>query len=52
MFVSGGAEGGIFFWQIGEENELASIQPAHSGIIWTLAWHPIGHILASGSYGA
>lgn len=50
MFVSGGAEGGIFFWQVGEENELASIQPAHSGIIWTLAWHPIGHLLASGSY--
>lgn len=22
---------------------------AHEGMIWTLSWHPLGHILASGS---
>jgi len=49
MFVSGGADGAIFFWKVGEENEIASIEPAHSSIIWSLAWHPVGHLLASGS---
>merc|ERR1719219_1564416 len=49
MFVSGGADGGIFFWLVGEENEIGCIEQAHSKIIWTIAWHPIGHLLASGS---
>lgn len=28
---------------------MGNIDAAHDGIIWDLAWHPLGHILASGS---
>lgn len=32
-----------------QEREVGSIAEAHEGMIWTLSWHPLGHILASGS---
>lgn len=25
------------------------METAHDSIVWTLAWHPLGHILCSGS---
>ena len=25
------------------------MEMAHEGMIWSLAWHPLGHILCSGS---
>lgn len=28
---------------------MGAIESAHDGIIWDLAWHPLGHILCSGS---
>lgn len=31
------------------DKEIGSIEAAHESIVWTLAWHPIGHILCSGS---
>ena len=27
----------------------AEVRGAHEGVIWTMAWHPAGHILATGS---
>lgn len=31
------------------EKELGSVEEAHEGMIWGLSWHPLGHILVSGS---
>jgi polyadenylation factor subunit 2 len=31
------------------DKEVGSIEAAHDNIIWSLAWHPVGHILCSGS---
>ncbi|CAD5121786.1 DgyrCDS10263 [Dimorphilus gyrociliatus] len=49
LFVSAGSDGSIFYWVVGQEREVGSIAEAHEGMIWTLSWHPLGHILASGS---
>jgi len=31
------------------DKEIGGIEAAHESIVWTLAWHPCGHILCSGS---
>ncbi|KAJ1954778.1 WD repeat-containing protein 33 [Linderina pennispora] len=49
MFASGGSDGGIHFWFTGEKGHQGEITGAHESYIWSLAWHPMGHILASGS---
>lgn len=28
---------------------MGGMEIAHEGMIWSLAWHPLGHILCSGS---
>ncbi|KAJ1881787.1 WD repeat-containing protein 33 [Coemansia sp. RSA 486] len=59
MFVSGGSktnetgmggeDGALQFWTTDENKELACVPNAHASFIWSLAWHPMGHILTSGS---
>lgn len=49
MFASGGSDGSIMFWLLGCEKELGVMENAHDGMIWDLKWHPLGHILCSGS---
>nr|XP_039250816.1 pre-mRNA 3' end processing protein WDR33-like [Styela clava] len=49
LFASGGSEGSIIFWQVGEEKEAGCLEGAHESLIWSLAWHPLGHVLVSGS---
>ncbi|XP_014293337.1 pre-mRNA 3' end processing protein WDR33 isoform X1 [Halyomorpha halys] len=49
LFCSGGSDGAILFWHVGAEKEVGAIEQAHDSIVWTLAWHPMGHILCSGS---
>ncbi|CAH1239411.1 WDR5 [Branchiostoma lanceolatum] len=49
LFASGGSEGSILFWQVGNDKEVGGMENAHEGMIWSLAWHPLGHILCSGS---
>eukprot|EP00483_Globobulimina_turgida_P012266 UN12288 len=49
MFVSGGKNGHIKYWIVGEPEFAAEIHKAHEQIIWDMAWHPMGHILASAS---
>lgn len=39
----------LFHFQIRTDKEIGGIEAAHESIVWTLAWHPIGHILCSGS---
>lgn len=49
VFASGGSDGSIMFWNVGADKEVGTIEQAHESIVWSLAWHPIGHILCSGS---
>ncbi|XP_064642094.1 pre-mRNA 3' end processing protein WDR33-like isoform X2 [Lineus longissimus] len=49
LFCSGGYDGAIMFWNVGIEKEVGVIENAHEAMIWKLAWHPLGHTLASGS---
>uniref|UniRef100_A0A8C7PMI6 pre-mRNA 3' end processing protein WDR33 n=1 Tax=Oncorhynchus mykiss TaxID=8022 RepID=A0A8C7PMI6_ONCMY len=49
LFASGGSDGSLLFWNVGVEKEVGGMEMAHEGMIWSLAWHPLGHILCSGS---
>jgi polyadenylation factor subunit 2 len=47
LLTSGGADGSIYFWTVGREQPQAEMGRAHEQQVWALAWHPVGHILAS-----
>ncbi|XP_053201319.1 pre-mRNA 3' end processing protein WDR33-like [Panonychus citri] len=49
LFASGGSDGSILFWLVGTEKEVGGMELAHDSVVWSLSWHPLGHILASGS---
>ncbi|VDN27222.1 unnamed protein product [Gongylonema pulchrum] len=49
LFVSGGGDGSLAYWLVNSGKELAFLEHAHDQAIWSLEWHPLGHILASGS---
>jgi polyadenylation factor subunit 2 len=49
LFITGGAEGGLYFWQMYNESPLEIVEKAHENTIWSLDYHPIGHVLSSGS---
>ena len=52
MFASGGTDGSIFFWHLNTDSgtsHYGCLEAAHEGIVWSLDWHPVGHVLASGS---
>ena len=31
------------------DEKAGGMEKAHEGIVWSLSWHPLGHILCSGS---
>ncbi|KAF0988075.1 hypothetical protein HZS_1583, partial [Henneguya salminicola] len=47
MLSSGGVDGSLIHWLVGEDKELGTIDNAHDGVIWELSWHPEGHIFSS-----
>ncbi|KAJ3517471.1 hypothetical protein NLJ89_g479 [Agrocybe chaxingu] len=59
ILVSGGSEGAILHWDLstpdGDEftqpvaAPRATLSQAHDSNVWSLAYHPFGHILVSGS---
>ena len=54
LFVSGGFDGTIYFWSTQHAEPLEAAigsfgWQAHESAVWSLAWHPLGHLLASGS---
>ncbi|KIM49650.1 hypothetical protein M413DRAFT_438821 [Hebeloma cylindrosporum] len=59
LLVSGGSEGAILHWDLStpEENTFtsavspprATLSQAHDSNVWSLAYHPFGHILVSAS---
>lgn len=49
LFASGGSDGAVMFWVVGADKEVGAMEQAHDSCVWSLAWHPLGHILCSGS---
>ncbi|RKP14263.1 WD40-repeat-containing domain protein [Piptocephalis cylindrospora] len=49
LLVSGGSDGSLLHWQVGEKEAIGGLETAHDSNIWSLDWHPMGHILVSGS---
>ncbi|KAF8756612.1 WD40 repeat-like protein [Rhizoctonia solani] len=52
LLVSGGAEGSIYFWTLSSSTPSApraTMDQAHESNVWALAYHPLGHILCTGS---
>jgi len=49
LFVSGGFDGTILYWMVGHEGPQAEIRQGHEAAVWSLAFHPMGHVLCSGS---
>ncbi|WFD28412.1 pre-mRNA cleavage and polyadenylation factor (CPF) complex subunit [Malassezia nana] len=52
LLVSGGSEGSILYWSLRApqvETPIYSLAEAHESNVWSLQWHPLGHLLASGS---
>ncbi|EPQ32375.1 uncharacterized protein PFL1_00571 [Pseudozyma flocculosa PF-1] len=50
--VSGGSEGAVLFWSLRSatpDTPVHTMPDAHESNVWSLQWHPLGHILASGS---
>ncbi|KAJ8518242.1 hypothetical protein ONZ45_g4667 [Pleurotus djamor] len=62
VLVSGGSEGSIIHWDVStadsqsflnqpnaQSQPRATLAQAHDSNVWCLAFHPLGHLLASGS---
>ncbi|KAL1929916.1 hypothetical protein VTP01DRAFT_1070 [Rhizomucor pusillus] len=49
LLATGGSDGSIMFWMTGQDKHVGEIESAHESWIWSLDWHPVGHILVSGS---
>ncbi|KAJ7651873.1 WD40-repeat-containing domain protein [Mycena rosella] len=56
LLVSGGSEGAILHWDLnapagpgGTTPPRATLAQAHDSNVWALAFHPLGHLLASAS---
>lgn len=49
LLATGGSEGSIIYWMIGEDQPVGQVDGGHESLIWTMAWHPLGHVLATAS---
>lgn len=49
LFSSGGYDGAVFFWILGRKSPAAKMPTAHDSSVWDMKWHPMGHVLATGS---
>ncbi|OZJ03912.1 pre-mRNA 3' end processing protein WDR33 [Bifiguratus adelaidae] len=49
LFATGGSDGSLMFWLCGHEGPMGEQETAHDSNIWSLDWHPVGHILVTGS---
>lgn len=50
LCASAGYDGGIKFFNVGAAESLGEIEQAHEGSIWDIAFHPVGHLIASVSH--
>ncbi|KAJ3023825.1 UNVERIFIED_CONTAM: hypothetical protein HDU68_008438 [Siphonaria sp. JEL0065] len=49
LFVSGGSDGAINYWNVGTEFAVGGMEQAHDSTVFSLDFHPCGHMLASAS---
>ncbi|OMH84032.1 pre-mRNA 3' end processing protein WDR33 [Zancudomyces culisetae] len=49
LFASGGSDGAVMIWDTNHKDHLHSIPNAHDSYVWSVTWHPLGHLLATGS---
>ncbi|KAI3436421.1 hypothetical protein D9Q98_005838 [Chlorella vulgaris] len=49
LFVSGAHDGSMIFWLASRQAPQAEVRGSHEASIWAAAWHPAGHLLATGS---
>ncbi|KXS15161.1 WD40 repeat-like protein [Gonapodya prolifera JEL478] len=49
LFSSGGANGEMMFWQVGADIPEGTVEYAHESNIWSLDYHPLGHLLSTAS---
>eukprot|EP01025_Chloroclados_australasicus_P039545 TRINITY_DN40986_c0_g1_i5.p3 TRINITY_DN40986_c0_g1~~TRINITY_DN40986_c0_g1_i5.p3 ORF type:complete len:196 (-),score=14.92 TRINITY_DN40986_c0_g1_i5:325-912(-) len=49
LFASGGDDGQILYWLTDYPTPQARVEDAHDKGVTGIAWHPVGHLLASGS---
>ena len=52
LLATGGYNGSLIYWEVGMESEpvlQAAVPAAHENAIWTMDWHPNGHLLCTGS---
>jgi len=50
VFCSGGFDGTLIYWDLWSDKPLEAIAHAHDATIWSVAWHPMGHLVVSGSH--
>ena len=48
MFASGGFDGSLLYWILPNTTPQAQVAGAHDNAIWSMDWHPMGHLLATG----
>ncbi|BGP45796.1 pre-mRNA cleavage and polyadenylation factor (CPF) complex subunit [Rhodotorula kratochvilovae] len=49
VLVSGGSEGSILHWSLPDPAPKEVLEFAHDSNVWSLAYHPLGHLLVSAS---
>ncbi|CAG8690228.1 26075_t:CDS:10 [Dentiscutata erythropus] len=49
LLSTGGSDGCLMFWIVGQDTLVEAVEFAHDQNVWSLDWHPLGHILVSGS---
>ncbi|PVU94222.1 hypothetical protein BB561_002723 [Smittium simulii] len=47
--ASGCSDGSLMMWNTNNSDSVYTIQDAHESYVWSIDWHPVGHLLASGS---
>ncbi|KAI8369497.1 WD40-repeat-containing domain protein [Radiomyces spectabilis] len=49
LLATGGSDGSLLFWMTGQDQPVGEQETAHDSNIWSMDWHPVGHILVTGS---
>ncbi|GAA5932898.1 WD40 repeat domain-containing protein [Sporobolomyces koalae] len=49
ILSSGGSEGSILHWSLPDPSPKETLEFAHDSNVWSLAYHPLGHLLVSAS---
>ena len=50
LFCSASHDGAMYWWDLNYQSALAGFQQAHAGTVWSLNYHPMGHLLASSAH--